>query len=98
MARGRPERGLVGRAVDVDVALEGVDVATLVAARLAAREPQDSREDPVTFRVPRGEAGVIRFSAGTPRHEYRITRRATSDLDAQIATEEALLNDFNRKH
>src|SRR5260221_5282467 len=42
-----PHRDAVGTAVDVDVAPHGVDLAQPVPPRLATRQPQDAREDPV---------------------------------------------------
>src|SRR5437762_7284667 len=39
--------GGMRRAVDIDVAAHRVDLAEAVAARLAAREPQDAGQDPV---------------------------------------------------
>ena len=48
---GLPHFGALGRAVDVDVAAHGVDVAEAVFARFAARKPQNAGQNPVPARV-----------------------------------------------
>src|SRR5438067_2796781 len=72
----------VGAAVDVDVAAHRVDVAQPIAALLAAREPQDAREDPVASRILRMQLGRPHFARRPAPHEHRAERLAGADLRA----------------
>src|SRR5690606_9772955 len=47
----------IRRAVNVDVAAHRVDLAETIAADLRARQPQDTRQDPVAAGVRRGKLG-----------------------------------------
>jgi hypothetical protein len=45
---GRPISARIRAAVDVDVTAHGIDTAQAIAARFAARQPEDARQNPVT--------------------------------------------------
>src|SRR3989449_1765178 len=83
--------GGMRRAMDIDVAAHRVDLAEAVAARLAAREPQDAGQDPVAPRIaglelrrpqlPRRPAPpenpVVRLPGADPgAHDMAAARRA----------------------
>src|SRR5258706_8615794 len=74
--------GRVVRAVNVNVAAHGVDLAEPVEARLAARQPEDAREDPIASRVARLQGGRPDFAGRTAAHEHRAQRLARTDLGA----------------
>ena len=59
---GLPSSHRVRRAVDVDVAAHRVDLAQAVEADLAAREPQDARQDPVAARDTARRAPGVQIS------------------------------------
>jgi hypothetical protein len=85
-ARSRSTRGThrhrVGRAVQVDVAAHGVDLAQPVATRLLARQPQDARQDPVAPRELPGQLRRPCFAGRPAAHEHRIRRGASADFCA----------------
>ncbi len=74
MRAGRPERALVVRAVDVDVAGEGIAAGALVHARLGAGEGQDAGEDEIA-RIGRRPARSRRWAPGSRTRCRRARHR-----------------------
>src|ERR1043165_259072 len=72
--------GAGGRAVDIDVAAHGVDVAEAVFARFAARKPQNPGQNPVAARVFGMHLGRPDLAGRPAAHENRAGRLAGADL------------------
>jgi uncharacterized protein with NRDE domain len=70
-------RHRIGRAVQIDVAAHGVDLAEPVAPRLLARQPEDARQDPVAAGklLRRVAASRLRRSDGGARIPCSPSRR-----------------------
>src|SRR5437879_1183317 len=74
--------GGMRRAVDIDIAAHRVGLAEPVAARLAAREPQDAGQDPVAPRIAGMERRRPQLAGRPAPHEHRVVRLAGADLGA----------------
>src|SRR5690606_19835073 len=70
------------RAVNVDVAAHRVDLAETIAADLRARQPQDTRQDPVAAGVRRGKLGRPDLAGRPAAAKDRAERRARADVRA----------------
>src|SRR3954468_19284422 len=68
--------------MDIDVSAHGVDVAQAVLPPLAARKPQDARQDPVASREFPMELRGPDLPRRAPAHEHRVERLAGADLGA----------------
>ena len=69
-------------AVYIDIAAHRVAGAQPVKSRLAAREPQDTGEDPVAIRILQSQRGSINFAAGPAPFKYGVNRLASAYLGA----------------
>src|SRR5437773_2080604 len=74
--------GGMRRAVDIDVAAHRVDLSEAVAARFAAREPQDAGQDPVAPRIAGMELRRPQLAGRPAPHEHRVVRLPGADLSA----------------
>lgn len=72
--------------MDVNVAPHSINITEPVESRLAARQPQNAREHPVSIRIPRAEIIGIAFAGRAPADKYRVHRNSTADFGPDNVT------------
>src|SRR5690606_23333388 len=80
------ERLRVRHAVQVDVAPHRIDRPQAILADLGARQPEDTRQDPVAARLRARELGRVYLARRPPPAEHGTERRAGADLGADDVT------------
>src|SRR5690606_38165034 len=80
MGAGHAQRLAIRRAMQIDIAAEGIDLAEPVAPRLAAAQPENAREDPVAPWELRMQLGRPDLAGPAPASQYRSAGQAVADL------------------
>src|SRR5690606_9460837 len=79
MGKGNAHWLAVGRAMQIDVATEGIHVTEQVEAALTAGQPEDAREYPVAPRMLLMQLGAPDLTGPAPSAQHRRKRQTRAD-------------------
>src|SRR5690554_7606967 len=83
--RTRDAHRLIGwRAMKINIAPLGIDISATIEAPLQTTQPQDTRQDPVTFRVGRRQFCIVILSGRPAPTEYRTRRQPLTNGGTNI--------------
>src|SRR5690606_39702841 len=74
----------IGRAVQIDVAPEGIDLPHPVVTRLAAAEPENTGQDPVAPRKLRVQLRIPDLARPAPAAQYGTRRQAVANARTHL--------------